>query len=69
MVVGNQKMQIIERQGILNFDLENVISDTTLNTPLESGQIVTLIRLIHDGVSVISGDELITIWTFIRSVN
>lgn len=68
MMIKNQKMQIIERQGTINFDSDNVISDTTLNTPLESGQIVTLIRLIHDGIPVIPGDELITIWTFIRPV-
>jgi hypothetical protein len=69
MMIGNQKIQIIERQDVMNFDTENVISDTTLNTPLESGQLVSLIRLIHDGIPVIPGDELITIWTFIRPVN
>jgi hypothetical protein len=69
MMIENQKIQIIERKGTLNFDTENVVSDTTLNTPLESGQLVTLIRLVHDGIPVIPGDELITIWTFIRPVN
>ena len=68
MMVGNQKIQVIERQGSLNFDSDTVVSDTTLNTPLESGQIITLIRLIHDGIPVTLGDELITIWTFIRPV-
>jgi len=68
IMIGNQKMQIIERQGTVNFDSENVISDTTLNTPLDDGQIISLIRLVHDGIPVIPGDELITIWTFIRPV-
>jgi len=67
--IGNQKMQIIERAGTLNFDSENVISDTTLNTSLDDGQIITLVRLIHDGIPVTSGDELTIIWTFIRPVN
>jgi len=68
LIIGNQKMQIIERQGILHFDRENVVSDTTLNTPKDDGGISTLIRLVHDGIPVIPGDELITIWTFIRPV-
>ncbi len=67
--IGSQKMQIIERAGTLNFDSENVISDTTLNTSLDDGQIITLVRLIHDGIPVTSGDELTIIWTFIRPVN
>lgn len=68
MIVNNQKIQIIERQGTLNFDSKNVISDTTLNTSLDDGRLITLIRLVHDGIPVIPGDELITIWTFIRPV-
>ncbi len=69
MNIGSQKMQIIERAGILDFDSENVISDTTLNTTLENGQALTLVRLIHDGIPVIAGDQLTTIWTFIRPLN
>lgn len=69
MMIENQKIQIIERKGTLNFDSENVVSDTTLNTPNDNGGITTLIRLVHDGIPVIPGDELITIWTFIRPVN
>lgn len=68
MMIENQKMQIIERQATLEFDSENVVSDTTLNTPNDNGGITTLIRLVHDGIPVIPGDELITIWTFIRTV-
>lgn len=69
MMSNNQKIQIIQRQVSLSFDSENVISDTTLNTPLDNGQVITLIRLIHDGIPVTAGDELTTIWTFIRPVN
>ncbi len=69
MNIGSQKMQIIERAGILDFDSENVISDTTLNTTLENGQALTLVRLIHDGIPVTAGDELTTIWAFIRPLN
>jgi hypothetical protein len=66
MDIGGQKMQIIERAITFDFDSEDVLSDTTLNTFLDNGQIVTLVRLIHDGIPVTSGDEIIHIWTFIR---
>jgi len=65
---GSQKMQIIEREGVLNFDSDNVLSDTTLNVSLDDGQILTLVRLIHDGITVTTDDELSIIWTFIRPV-
>ena len=69
MNIGSQKMQIIERAGVLDFDSENVVSDTTLYTTLENGHTLTLVRLIHDGIPVTAGDELTTIWTFIRPLN
>lgn len=68
VMINNQKMQIIEREISLSFDSDNVISDTTLNASLENGQIITLVRLIHDGIPVTSGDELTLIWIFVRSV-
>lgn len=69
MNIRNQEMQIIQRAGILNFNSDNVISDTTLNTSRENGQVISLIRLVHDGLPVTNGDELTTIWTFIRPSN
>ncbi len=65
MNIGNQKMQIIQRLATLDFDSENVISDTTLNT-FENGKTITLVRLIHDGLPVTPEDDYTTIWTFIR---
>jgi len=68
IIVENQKMQIIERKATLNFDSKDVVSDATLNTAADNGQIIPLIRLIHDGIPVVPGDQLISIWTFIRPV-
>lgn len=69
MNIGGKQYQIIERAATLDFNSENVISDTTLNTILDDGQLLTLVRLVHDGMPVTSGDELTTIWTFIRPLN
>ncbi len=66
---NNQQLQIIQRAGTLNYNSDNVISDTTLNSQSDNGDITTLVRLIHDGMPVTTGDELITIWTFIRPLN
>lgn len=63
--IDNKKMQVIERSARLDFDSKNVISDTTLNT-FENGKIITLVRLVHDGIPVTPEDDYTTIWTFIR---
>ena len=34
--VNNQKIQIIQREGVLNFDSKNVISDAILNTSFDN---------------------------------
>ncbi len=65
--MSGQRMQIIERAITVDFDSKNVLSDTTLNIG-EKDKVLTLVRLIHDGIPVTKGDQMTTIWTFIRPV-
>lgn len=66
--IGSQKMQIMERQIEVDFNSDDVVSDTTLNMIKENGDMLSLVRLIHDGIPVTAGDKQIQIWTFIRPV-
>lgn len=69
ITIGGQKMQVMERQIEIDIKFPDVISDTTLNTIKDNGQQISLVRLIHDGLSVTAGDKLVQIWTFIRPVS
>jgi len=64
---NGQDLQLIRRSIDYNVDSDNVISDTTLNGQVE-GRVITLVRPIHDGIPVKSGDTLTVIWTFIRPI-
>ena len=65
-IIEGQKMQIIERAIILDFNSNDVITNLRFSTYLDDEQIILLVGLVHDGFPVTNGDKLTQIWTFIR---
>ena len=68
VMIGDQKMQVIERRITLDFYSNDVITNLKFSTDSDDDdeQIVSLVKLIHDGIPVTSGDTLTQIWTFVR---
>ena len=67
--IGNDQVQVIVRQEILNIEKESFYADTTLigGTGLEEDEQSTIVlRFNHDGFISLPGDQITYYWNFIR---
>lgn len=67
ITLDGKDYQLIRRSRTITFDSDNVVASTTLSEKVE-GQTGLLVRFAHDGYPVVAGDELTSIWTFLRPV-
>ena len=63
--INDKQFQIIRRVQTQSFNSEELVASTNLFDNI-GGKPVLLARFAHDGYTVISGDILESIWTFIR---
>jgi len=67
--IGNDQVQVIVRQEILNIEKESFYADTILigGTGLEeNAQSTIVLRFNHDGFIALPGDQITYYWNFIR---
>lgn len=63
--INDKQFQIIRRVQTQLFSSEKLVASTNLFDNVD-GKPVLLARFAHDGYTVISGDTLESVWTFIR---
>ena len=66
--IDGKNYQVIKRALEIPYHKENTIASTLLAND-ENGKTVIVARFAHDGYSIIPGDVVTSIWTFIRPVN
>jgi len=66
-VDGNQ-YQVIRRAQSQSFDSDGLVASTILSDNVD-GESILLARFAHDGYSVVPGDTLESVWTFVRPVS
>ena len=62
-----EKLQVITRQFTETFDSQNILGSTQLLVDV-NGIEVMVVRFIHDGFRITSGDTVTTVWSFARLV-
>jgi len=62
-----KKFQVIKRALTVTYDRDNVIASTILAST-HDGKVTMVARFAHDGYPIIEGDQVTTIWTFIRTI-
>jgi len=67
ITIAGKDYQLIRRERTLTFDSNNVIGTTSLSANID-GKTKLLALFAHDGYPVVAGDELTSIWTFLRLV-
>jgi len=65
--INGQKFQVIKRKLTITYDKENVIASTILADSTD-GALTTVARFAHDGYPIVSGDNVYSIWTFLRPI-
>jgi len=65
--INGEKFQVIKRKLTITYDKENVIASTILADSHE-GALTTVARFAHDGYPIVEGDNVHSIWTFLRPV-
>jgi len=68
VTIDGKEYQIIRRVQSQSFNSEELVASTILFDNLD-GKPILLARFAHDGYSVVPGDTLKSIWTFVRSVS
>ena len=68
ITIDENKFQVIRRVQSQSFDSEGLVASTLLLDNVDEKPLV-LARFAHDGYSVVSGDTIESIWTFVRSVS
>jgi len=66
--INDKQFQILRRVQTQLFNSEELVASTNLFDNVD-GKPVLLARFAHDGYTVISGDTLESVWTFIRPVS
>lgn len=61
--------QLIRRQQVIAYDSESSIASTLLARTLDDGTPQIVARFAHDGYPILPGEQVTSIWTFIRPVN
>jgi hypothetical protein len=68
ITIDENKFQVIRRVQSQPFNSEGLVASTILFDNVDEKPIV-LARFTHDGYSVVPGDTMESIWTFVRSVS
>lgn len=68
ITIDGEKFQVIRRVQSQSFDSEGLVASTILSDNVDD-KLTTLARFAHDGYTVISGDTLESVWTFVRAVS
>jgi hypothetical protein len=66
--IDGEKFQVIRRIQSQPFNSEGLVASTILSDNVD-GKPTILVRFAHDGYSVVSGDTLESVWTFVRSTS
>ncbi len=66
--IDSQKFQVTQRFQKLQILEENVIA-STLIAQKQNDDLIKVARFAHDGYPIVEGDEVFSVWTFIRPVN
>jgi len=65
--INGEKFQVIKRKLSITYDKENVIASTML-ADSEDNKLTVVARFAHDGYPIVEGDNVHSIWTFLRPV-
>jgi hypothetical protein len=68
ITIDKNEFQIIRRVQSQSFNSEGLVASTILFDNVDEKPLI-LARFAHDGYSVVSGDTLESIWTFVRIVS
>jgi len=68
ITIDGENYQIIRRAQSQLFDSDGLVASTVLSDNID-GKPVLLARFAYDGYSVVPGDSMEAIWTFIRPVS
>lgn len=68
ITMDGEKFQVIRRVQSQSFDSERLVASTILSDNVDD-KLTTLARFAHDGYTVVSGDTLESVWTFVRIVS
>ena len=68
ITLNGKQYKVIKRGLTIPQERENVIASTILASTL-GGETTWIARFAHDGYPIIEGDQVTTIWTFIRPIN
>jgi len=65
ITINGKKFQVIQRSLTIPYDRENVIASTIM-AHSQNDELVQVARFAHDGYPIINGDQVKSVWTFIR---
>ncbi|QMU55473.1 MAG: hypothetical protein GKS07_02850 [Nitrosopumilus sp.] len=68
ITIDETQFQVIRRVQSQSFNSEGLVPSTVLLDNVDEKPLV-LARFAHDGYSVVPGDTIESIWTFVRSVS
>ncbi|NRA04611.1 MAG: hypothetical protein HRU07_00245 [Nitrosopumilus sp.] len=68
ITIDGDNYQVIRRVQSQSFDSEGLVASTILSDSVD-GKNTILARFAHDGYSVVSGDTLESMWTFVRIIS
>ena len=68
ITIDEQNYQVIRRVHYQSIGYDGLVASIMLSDSVD-GKPTVLARFVHDGYSVVSGDTMETIWTFVRPVS
>ncbi len=68
ITIDEQNYQVIRRVQSQSIGYDGLVAAIILSDNID-GKPTVLVRLVHDGYSVVSGDTMVTMWTFVRPVS
>ncbi|WP_316507051.1 hypothetical protein [Nitrosopumilus sp.] len=68
VTIDENKFQVIQRVQSQSFNSEELVASTKLFDNA-NGKSILLVRFAHDGYSIVPGDNLESIWTFVRPIS
>jgi len=68
ITIDENQFQVIRRVQSQSFDSEGLVASSMLFDNVGEKPLI-LVRFAHDGYSVVSGDTIESIWTFVRNVS
>ncbi len=68
ITIGTQKFQVTQRLQKIQSLEENVIASTLIAIK-QNDDLIQVARFAHDGYPIVEGDEVFSVWTFIRPVD